>query len=290
MIVTITCNPAIDKTIYEDKTIYNIGGKGINVSKVLKQLDCDTLCLGFMGKDNSDLFLNELDKLNIKHDFVLIDGSIRTNTKRIIDNELYEDNEIGPEVNDIDKNKLFNKLEELNNDIAVISGSAPINVEDDFYEKMILTLKKNNNYVILDCSKNLFKYGLKAKPDVIKPNEKEISEYFNEDLNQEELIDKTKQLNLDLSVISLGSKGALFISDDVYYSPALNVEYKSALGAGDSMVGALAYSKLHNYNIVDTIKLAMSCAGASVETSESNPPDRKRIEDHIKEVVINKVG
>ena len=136
MIVTITCNPAIDKTIYEDKTIYNIGGKGINVSKVLKQLDCDTLCLGFMGKDNSDLFLNELDKLNIKHDFVLIDGSIRTNTKRIIDNELYEDNEIGPEVNDIDKNKLFNKLEELNNDIAVISGSAPINVEDDFYEKL----------------------------------------------------------------------------------------------------------------------------------------------------------
>ena len=85
-IITITCNPAIDKSIYEDREVFDIGGKGINVSKTLKVLGLDSICIGFVGKDNKELWYNHLDSLNLDYHFIEVDGKIRTNTKRIINN------------------------------------------------------------------------------------------------------------------------------------------------------------------------------------------------------------
>ena len=286
MIVTITCNPAIDKTVLENKTVFDVGGKGINVSRLLKQLKVDTIATGFIGRKNKDVVYNELDSLNIEHHFIEIDGEVRTNTKKIINKQLYEENQKGPLINNEDKLKLINYLKQFKNEIIVLSGSCTSNI----YYDLITELKNNNNYVILDCDNELLIDGLKAKPDVIKPNKDEICKYFNCDYNENKIIEKAKELDLDLVCISLGADGSLFIyNGKVYKANALDINYKNATGAGDAMVGAIAYSKLNNLDIIETIKLAVASAGAACEVEGSKAPDINFIFDKKERVEILKV-
>ena len=140
-IITITCNPAIDRSIYEDREVFDIGGKGINVSKTLKVLGLDSICIGFVGKVNKDLLFNHLDDLNLKYHFIEVEGKIRTNTKRIINNELYEENENGPFISKDKTKELLDYISLFHDDIFVISGSISKNVEDDYYQRMIKLLK-----------------------------------------------------------------------------------------------------------------------------------------------------
>lgn len=291
MIITITFNPAIDLSITNDEKVFDIGGKGINVSKVLKSLDCDSLALGFVGKDNKNLVVEKLDQLGIEHDFIEVDGKVRTNTKYIIDEKLIEKNEDGPFIPDNKINELMNKLQSFNNEIVVISGSAPSNVRRSIYREIIDLLKRNNNYVILDCDKDLLRNGIEAIPDMIKPNRKEISELFDDNYDEKHIISEIRKTGIPLTVISKGSQGALFIyQDEVYESEALQVRYVSALSAGDAMVAAAAFAKNNGYNRTETIKLMMAAASASVETKGSKAPNYDRIKELMKEVTIRKVS
>lgn len=286
MIITITCNPAIDKTIKDNNTIFDIGGKGINVSKVLKSLGVDSICTGFIGKDNKNIIYDKLDELDIKHHFIEIDGAIRTNTKRIINNELIEENEKGPTPIKEDINNLINYLKQFKNEIIVISGSSNVNI----YYDLVKLLKKNNNYVILDADKDLLVEGIKGCPNIIKPNKDEISRLFNIDYDEKVVTKKCKELNMDLICISLGKDGALFINEDkVYKAKALDVKYASAVGAGDAMVASFAYSKLNNYDIKNTISLAIAASCASVETSGTKPPNKDKVFAYQKEVKVELV-
>ena len=286
MIITITCNPAIDKTIKDNNTIFDIGGKGINVSKVLKSLGVDSICTGFIGKDNKNIIYDKLDELDIKHHFIEINGAIRTNTKRIINNELIEENEKGPTPIKKDINNLINYLKQFKNEIIVISGSSNVNI----YYDLVKLLKKNNNYVILDADKDLLVEGIKGCPNIIKPNKDEISRLFNIDYDEKVVTKKCKELNMDLICISLGKDGALFINKDkVYKAKALDVKYASAVGAGDAMVASFAYSKLNNYDIKNTISLAIAASCASVETSGTKPPNKDKVFAYQKEVKVELV-
>ena len=287
-IITITCNPAIDKSIYDDREVFDIGGKGINVSKTLKVLGLDSICIGFVGKDNKELLYNHLDSLNLDYHFIEVDGKIRTNIKRIINNELYEENENGPFISKDKTNALLDYISLFHDDIFVISGSISKNVEDDYYQRMIKILKDNNNYVLLDCSGIQLKNGIKEKPNVIKPNIKEICELFDSEYDEEEIIKKIKELDIDLTVLSKGKDGALFIGDDVYICEGVDVKYKSALAAGDSMVAALAYSKYKGLSILETIKYAMATSFACVETEGSKAPLLERINYYLDKVVIKR--
>lgn len=269
MIVTVTCNPAIDRSIKDNSESFNIGGKGINVSKALNVLDTKSMLTGFLGKDNKEIVLNDLDSLKLNHHFVLVNGSVRTNTKRIINNELIEENEDGPFIDKESQNKLKEYLSTYISSTVVISGSLPRSADRGYYSELIQILKKHNCYVILDCDKQLLKEAIKAKPNVIKPNKKEICEYFNIEYDESLVITKCKELindGIELVVVSLGKDGSLFISKDKTYKVnEIELNYVSSLCAGDSMVAAIAYGKENNLSLVDTIKLAVACARCSVE-------------------------
>lgn len=274
MIITITCNPAIDKTVYENKTIFDVGGKGINVSKVLKNLGIESVATGFIGKNNKNIVLDNLNELDINHQFIDVDGEVRINKKLIINNQLYEENQAGPEINEEDKNKLLVYLKQFHNEIVVLSGSCTNNI----YYDVIKALKENNNYVILDCAGELLEEGLKAKPDAIKPNKEEICKYLKCNYNQDEIIAKLKELDLDLVCVSLGEEGSLFVrNNEAYKVEPMSVDYKSATGAGDSMVAAMAFSKLNNLDIIETSKLAAACASAACETEGTKAPKKEDI-------------
>lgn len=286
MIITITCNPAIDKTVYENKTVFDVGGKGINVSKVLDKLGTKSIATGFIGKDNKDLIINDLNSLNIENHFIEVNGKVRTNTKLIKNNNLIEQNEDGPTITSNDINNLFDYLKNFNNEIVVISGSAPSSADKNIYKDMVTLLKKNNNYVILDSSKQIFKNAIEAKPDVIKPNKEEICKYFEVEYDEQLIIDKCKNLGIDLICLSLGSEGAIFIADKVYKCEPLKINCSSTVGAGDAMVAALAHAKANNLDIKDTIKLAMAAASAACETEGTKPPEKADIMAKIDDTIL----
>ena len=201
MIVTITLNPAIDKTIElsdytigelnkVDKWIQDPGGKGINVSKVIESLGGKSIATGFLGGTAGFYIENALKDLGIANDFVQIADMTRTNLK-IFDKQTKETTEInepGPYVSETDIQTLIDKVEGLIKPpcVVVISGSAPKSVPDDIYETLVSVAKNKGAKVFLDASGPAFKAGLKGKPDFIKPNKHELEIYFGKNIETEE--------------------------------------------------------------------------------------------------------
>jgi 1-phosphofructokinase len=285
MVITVTLNPAMDKTLNVDNfragmvnrassLRYDIGGKGINVSKVLKNLGIDSVSTGFLGGIWEKAFKEELEEREISFDFVHLNGNTRTNTK-IVDNinKVFTDvNEPGPEISGQELDRLTDKFSELCNkgDIIVLSGGVSSSVPKDIYRILTETAKKKGAFVILDADGELLSEGLKGLPHAIKPNEHEIAKLLGVDSNDRaELVKgalKLRDKGIGRLMISLGSKGAIYIEgEEVYFAEALKVKVKGTVGAGDSMVAGLIYSIINKLNAADTLKFATACGAASVE-------------------------
>lgn len=284
MVITVTLNPAMDKTLAivdftlgdvnrVSKLRYDIGGKGINVSKVLKNFGVESNCTGFLGGIWSDTFKLELMKRKINNSFINISHDTRTNTK-IVDsiNETYTDiNEPGPNISKGEMDEFLIKFKSLcnPNDIVVISGGVGPSVSKDIYRKLIKTAKENGSFVILDADGELLREGIKEKPDIIKPNDHELEILLNKTLGtEEEIIREAKKLiesGVGSILISRGHKGAIYVTgNDALYCNGLKVPVKSTVGAGDSMVAALVYSKINNFSNENTLKYAVASGTAAV--------------------------
>lgn len=268
MIYTITFNPSLDYVIqvnhFKPGTINKTkfeeilpGGKGINVSIVLSNLGHETTAFGFMAGFTGEEIENKLKGFGAKTDFIHVKkGLSRINVKMKSDEET-EINGMGPDIQPEDIEKLFKKLDSLTqDDILVISGSIPNTLPDDMYEKIMERVQNKNIKVVVDATNNLLLKVMKYKPFLIKPNNHELSEIFNVELNtQEEVIPYAKKLQ-DMGaqnvLISMAGKGAVCITEDgqILKSPAPKGVVVNSVGAGDSMVaGFLAgYIESNNYN------------------------------------------
>lgn len=304
MIYTITLNVAIDKTAHihnlavnelnriDDVTL-DIGGKGLNVSKCLKALDCPSIAVGIAATNGSDFMKDELDKLGIKYDFKLIDGNLRTNLKLVDDQgNLTEINENGPSPTSEELEDFNTMLEELlkQGDTLILAGSLPAKVSKDYYAYLTKHFKAKGVRIIVDADGELFANALKERPNVIKPNRHELIEYFKLDnhISNEELLEKAKTLlNEDTRVIilSLGSEGAYFIrKDEVIKTECLKLAVNSTVGAGDSMVAACAYAMSKKLPFKHLALLTTAIAGASVSTKGTKAPSLELINQLINEV------
>lgn len=309
MIITVTLNPAIDKTAQVDTMVCNglnrldhvlldVGGKGINVSKAIQSLGGQSICTGFVAGENGQWIKKQLDELGLQYDFKDVFGNTRMNLK-VLDKDmnLTELNEVGVTISKDDledfKKKLLSSVKE--NDIVVLSGSAPVGVSKDIYKELITLLKEKGALVILDADGDLFTSGIEAGPYLIKPNKYELCKYFclSEDISDETLIENAKKLldkGIEYVVISLGSKGAIFITKDkVARVPGLKIEAHSAVGAGDSMVGALAYAIEQNYEFIRLIKWSVATSAGAVMTKGTKAPSLAIIEKLLREVNIDMI-
>ena len=309
MIITLTMNPAIDKTACVDdlvvgglnrldQVIMNAGGKGINVSKTIHALGGVSKASGLLGGNNGRYIENALNNLSIENDFVHIDGETRVNLKVLNqDKTLTELNESGPVISEKQVDELFNKVNQLlhEQDILVLSGSVPKGVDKDFYAKMIERAKAKSVQVILDADGELFDLGIQAKPTIIKPNKYEICKYFNqsEDIDFLELIGLGRELlnkGLELVVISMGKEGSIFIKRDCYaIAKAIKIEAHSSVGAGDAMVAALAIALDKKMNFKDMITLAVASSAGAVLSKGTSPAERSVVDELMKKVEINLV-
>ena len=307
MIITVTLNPAIDKTAQVETMVCNglnrldhvlldVGGKGINVSKAIKELGGDSICTGFVAGDNGKWIENQLETLELNYKFAHVDGNTRMNLK-VLDKDmnLTELNEVGNTVSDEDLNAFKNNLLNMTqkDDIVVLSGSVPRGVPRNIYKELTTLLKEKGAIVILDADGDLFAEGIEAGPYLVKPNKYELCKYFglSEDVNDLDLIECATKLlykGIEMVVISMGSKGAIFVThEEVARVKGLDIIAHSAVGAGDSMVGALAYAMDKKYELVPLIKLAVATSAGAVMTKGTKAPHISIVEKLIKEVNIN---
>jgi len=308
MIVTVTLNPAIDKTVDIGDFKYNglnritsvvldPGGKGINVSKTIKYLQGDTVATGFIGGNGGNIIEQGLKSLGIESDFIHVDGETRTNMKVVDGNgNVTEFNEPGPVINKAAIIELLEKLEKLANQdtLFVLAGSIPQGVEKDIYRLIIKTVKNKGARVFLDADGDLFVNALEAKPDYIKPNRFELEQYFKFEgsATEDDLIKMGRKLQaggIGTVSISLGKEGALFIlPDEVIKVPGLNVEAHSTVGAGDAMVAALCFGIDKKLPMEECIRLGVATSAGAVTTIGTKPPAMELVEKLKQDVKLIK--
>lgn len=279
MIYTVTFNPAIDYIAQTDNLNFGetnrsaneeifFGGKGINVSCVLKELGVDSVSLGFIAGFTGKALETYLKEKGIKTDFITLPyGFTRINVK-IKGKEITEINGSGPKIDKESLNLLFEKLDKLTaGDTLILSGSIPGSLPNDIYEKIMERLKNKNIRFVIDAAGELLVNSLKYKPFLIKPNKAELSEIFGKALESEEDIiscatelQKMGALNV---IVSLGSQGAIFLSEngDIIRKPAHKIQAVNTVGAGDSMVAGFiaGRDKGNDY----AINLGRACASAT---------------------------
>lgn len=309
MIITVTMNPAMDKTVEIDRLLsgglnrikkveYDAGGKGINVSKTIKALGGESIATGFLGGNTGKNIEMVLDEKGICHEFVWVNGETRTNTKIVEENgSVTELNEPGPVIDDRQMDRLIRKILGYAKEgtLFVLSGSVPKGVDPMIYARLILLLHEKGAEVLLDADGELLKNGLSQGPDMIKPNQAELEKYAGlcRESSEEALLNTARKMRgegVKSVAVSMGEDGALFLLDSYEARcPALPVKAHSTVGAGDAMVAALAFSWNQKLSGEETVRLCMASSAGAVTTEGTKPPTRELVNELKKQVVIRKI-
>lgn len=281
MIYTLTLNPSLDylldtpdlklgETNRSTSESIHFGGKGINVSFVLKELGIDSVCLGFTAGFTGDELENCLRSAGLKTDLVHLDkGSTRINVK-IKDKDITEINAKGPEITDDDMEKLFIKLEKLTDgDTLILAGSVPKGF-DCIYSDIMRRLSGKSIRFVVDTTGEKLVSCLKYRPYLIKPNLSELCEITGETLSTIEEIEKAaKKLQSQGAVnvlVSMGDKGAILLDENgkTYTAEPIKIIPVNTVGAGDSMVAGFIAGVDRGYNYA--LKLGNACGAASAKS------------------------
>lgn len=305
MIYTVTLNPSIDYVIKVDKlTTGNInrvneehvypGGKGINVTRILKSLDNDNIALGFVSGFTGDYIINSLQELNLKSDFIKVkEGFTRINVK-VKSEEETEINGQGPKISEEELNQFYKVIDKLvDGDILILSGSIPSCLDERLYESIMKKVEDRDIKVIVDATKNLLLNVLKYKPFLIKPNNHELAEMFNVELNTTEDVvfyaRKLKEMGAQNVLISMGKDGALLVTenDEVFASSVAKGEVINSVGAGDSMVAGFIAGYLKSNSYEEALRLGAASGGATAFSSDL--ATREFIDKLVDEIKIEKI-
>lgn len=300
MINTITLNPSLDYIVkVEDFKVGHVnrtskediypGGKGINVSIVLKNLGVKNRALGFTAGFTGE----EIEKLVANHgvdnEFIRLEkGMSRINVK-LKSKEESEINGMGPDISKNDIKKLYEKLEALKaGDFVVLAGSIPNTLPDDIYETIMKDFKDKEINFVVDATKDLLLNVLKYKPFLIKPNHHELGEMFNVKLNsKDEIITYAKKLQEIGSrnvIISMAGDGAILIEEngEITISDTPKGTLVNSVGAGDSMVGGFLAGIAENKNIKEAFKIGVATGSASAFSE--GLATRDKVEELLKQL------
>ncbi|CEI72613.1 MULTISPECIES: 1-phosphofructokinase [Romboutsia] len=304
MIYTVTLNPSIDYVIKLDNLkngevnrtkeeyVYP-GGKGINVSLILKELGYESRALGFVSGFTGNYIKDVLKDKGLNEDFINIkNGFTRINVK-VKSSEETEINGQGPNISEEDLNKLYEKLDTLReNDVLVLAGSIPNTLDSSFYENIMKRLENKNIKIVVDATKNLLINVLKHKPFLIKPNNHELEELFNVKLETvDEIITyarKLKDMGAKNVLISRGKDGALLITEngETFISNVAKGKVKNSVGAGDSMVAGFIAGYLNSKDYKEALKLGAASGGATAFSNDL--ADKEHIYSLIDEINVER--
>lgn len=282
MIYTMTMNPAIDyvvdlpefKTgqvnrILEEHIFY--GGKGINVSVVLKELGFESCCLGFVaGFTGKEIERGLKEELGLCSQMVHVDeGMTRINVK-IHSQEESELNGMGPLIKQKDIDQLLSQLDSIHDgDVFILSGSVPYGMSKDIYCDILKRLSQKSIKVVVDATGDLLMKTLAYHPFLIKPNNHELADLFQTQLETIDDIEyyarQLQKMGAQNVLISMAKDGSLLIDENgvCHRLGVYQGIVKNSVGAGDSMVAGFVAGYLLGYDYQGILKLATASGGAT---------------------------
>ena len=281
MIYTVTLNPSIDYVVRLESLVtgitnrttseeYYFGGKGINVSCVLAELDLESTAFGFVAGFTGDAIEKGIRNDKIITDFIKLEKGISRINIKIKAGEETEINCQGPHIEENELLRLLNKVDRINDgDTIVIAGNVPNTMPYDVYERILERIKNKKVRIVVDATKKLLLNSLKYKPFLIKPNRQELSEIFETEVSAEADIEKyakeLQKLGAQNVLISLGGDGAMLIDEfgEKHKQGVLKEKVINTVGSGDSMVAGFiaGYEKEHSYPYA--LKLGSACGNAT---------------------------
>ena len=303
MIYTVTLNPAIDYYIVMDQFVegelnsvkdgYTLaGGKGINVSKVLKNFGRENTALGFVGGFTGDYIKSSLKEYGVTGKFVELEENTRINIKMKTETKESEIAGKAPFISEEHKKQLLDTMKDIKTgDVLVLSGSVPKTMNKDIYKEMISNLPAGVK-VILDTRDEPFKHALEMGVYMTKPNINELSEFFEKELKTtDEIIEageKLRAMGSENVLISMGKDGSMLISaNGVFKGNAPIGKLISSVGAGDSMVAGVIYGITGDNSIEESYKYGIA-SGSATAFSEGLTT-METMEKLLKEIKIEKI-
>ena len=279
MIYTVTLNPSIDYIVRLDKVLIGsvnrmdsddkfAGGKGINVSRVLKRLGIDNRATGFIGGFTGKFITDTLEEEGISSHFVEVEEDTRINVKIKADAET-EINGPGPDISSLKLEELKSILASLSaDDTVVFAGSSPKNLGNTIYKELIGLTRKTGAQVVCDFEGQTLLDSLEFKPLLVKPNNHELGDIFGVKLESLDEIEEYARQILDKGaqhvIISMAGDGALLVTQEgAYFAKPIKGSVKNSVGAGDSMVAGFTGEFVKSKDAVEAFKWGVACGTAT---------------------------
>lgn len=281
MIYTVTFNPSLDYIVsvndfelgMTNRTASELmlpGGKGINVSIVLKQLGLDNTALGFMAGFTGEEIVRKLEENGVNTEFIRIPKGISRINVKLKNIDGTEINGMGPEIAPDKLEELLVQLDRLDQgDVLVLAGSIPKSMPDDIYRDILQRLESKKIMTVVDATGDLLMNVLPYHPFLIKPNNHELGELFDVKLTTKQQVvpyaEKLQEKGARNVLISMGGQGAVFVSEtgEVYMAEAPEGELKNSVGAGDSMVAGFVTGWVTEGDYEHAFRMGVSTGSAS---------------------------
>jgi 1-phosphofructokinase family hexose kinase len=309
MIITVTLNPALDKTVYVDKLRPNdanriqrievdAGGKGVNASRVLKELGSQTIALGFLGGNSGKFIEHVLNSEGVPTDFVIVEQETRTNIS-VQENTGAPPtvfNEPGPFVTEDKLNELLAKVSSTaqQSSMVIFGGSLPPGVPKDIYRTLIKLAHESGAKAILDSDGEPMKLGLEARPFMVKPNRDEVRRLLGIELHSPRdgipAIEALMEQGVELAIISMGADGAIAGSKEgIWLAVPPAVKVVSTIGSGDSMVAGVAHILSQGGSLDEAMRWGTAAGAATAMTDGTEIGKREQVLSLLDKVKIEKL-
>jgi 1-phosphofructokinase family hexose kinase len=306
MIYTITLNPALDKqltvadirfndVLIAEKVQLDFGGKGFNVSRMLKELNQTSKAVGLLGGHTGKTIAEGLIAQGIEVVSIPVSGETRTNVSIVTPggSKHIKVNEKGPTVREDELQQIYQYIAEhaAVGTLWVLAGSIPPGVDYSVYRQMSQKIQELGGDVVLDTSGEALREGIKVKPKLVKPNLFELSQLTGREITDlQEVLDNpaiASSVGAEFVAISAGDKGAL-LTDGEKIALCLPPEIQEAnpVGAGDAMVAGLSFALYHGYDLEQTLMLGVACGTASALQSGTKMPAWDLVEEIRQQVRI----
>lgn len=289
MIYTVTFNPALDYALrldelksgnvnrtFSEKMLW--GGKGINVSTVLKMLGAESTALGFIAGFTGKEMVLGLESSGIHTDFIELEKGMTRICVKLFEEKNGNETEInanGPDISTGAIDQLLGKLDNIKSgDYLVLAGSVPRSVRSDIYEEICRRLENSGVLIAADASGELLTRLLKYKPFLIKPNHHEVGEIFKCSICTHEQAEacalQLRVMGASNVIISMAGDGAVLAADDsnVYHMNAPKGMVVNSVGAGDSMLAGFLAGFIKEHNYYEALKWGIAAGSASAFSSE----------------------
>lgn len=302
-IITLTVNPALDKSAKVDGLIptqklkchsiqYQPGGGGINISRMLKRLGAETLCIFASGGDTGKYLSELLTKETVKPEIIPVKAWTRENLS-VVDTQSNLQYRFGMPGNELSKTELGAIMDLLlkkvnSEDMLVLSGSLAENMPTDYYAQLIKLFADKNVKIMIDTSGPALKEALKENVFLMKPNQRELAQLAGKEFlytaEQEAIaIDLVNAKKAQYVVVSLGARGAFIAcKEGVFYKSTPSVKVKSTIGAGDSMVAGLIYGIQNNFPPEKILKWGVACGVATTMSEGTALGSKENIDKVLK--------